>query len=192
MHPSAEGVREEPGPWRFTFDDVLRMVEAGVIEEDARVELLDGELIQMAPQQSPHALMKSRLARLVAQQLSPDHEMIVDATMRFAPDQVTEPDLYFYPTGLPHRTLRGSELLLIVEVADTSLHYDLGRKAAAYARLEVPEYWVVNVRTRETTIHLGPAPTGYESVTEHGSDETLSPVALPEVALRMADLPAFE
>jgi len=192
MDEPSFGVREEPGHWLFTYDDVLRMVEAGVIAEDARVELIDGELIQLPAQLTPHAIAKSRLARVFARQLCSEREMIVDATLRFTATQVTEPDLYFYPAELRHTELTGPDLLLIVEVADSSLAYDLGRKMRLYARLGVPEYWVVNVRTRETTVHREPEGGGYRTVTPHPAEATLSAAAMPEAAVRLADLPPFE
>lgn len=180
-----------PKPLRFVFDDLLKMMDAGVIAEDARVELLDGELIELAPQLTPHARAKSLLARLFSRQLGPQHEMIVDATVRFGPDQVFEPDLYFYPTGRPHADLKGPDLLLIVEVADSSLAYDLGAKMRAYARAGVREYWVLNTRTRETTLHRSPSEQGYADVTLRSAAESLTPSLMSELSLRPADLPDF-
>lgn len=186
------GFEEAAEPYRFTLDDVFKMVETGILDEDARVELIEGVLVQMSPQSAPHTLAKSRLAVLIARKLNDESaQLIIDATMRLTPITCPEPDLYIYPAGMRLLDARGPDLLLLIEVADSSLRRDLTRKAAMYAGYGIREYWVFDVRTRRTHIHrlVGDL---YGPTEVASPDQTLRPTLLPELSLRMADLPPYD
>ena len=188
--PDAE-FQADARPYKFTLDDVFAMVEAGIIDPDARIELIDGELIQMAAQSAPHAIAKSELAKIIFRQLGNEAKLIVDATMKLAPKDAPEPDLYIYPPSVKLKAAKGSDLLLLIEVADSTLRRDLKVKAKLYASYGIPEYWVFEVGTRRTHVHrLGS--DGYGKPTLARPDEVLKPLLVPSLSLRMADLPPFE
>ena len=98
------------------------------------------------------------------------------------------PDILVYPATTKVPDVRGPTALLVVEVADTSLEYDLDTKAGVYAAHGVREYWVINARTLATRIHRQPAPSGYGDAGEVAADTKLTPQAAPELAVCLNDL----
>jgi Uma2 family endonuclease len=101
-------------------------------------------------------------------------------------------DIGVLPFELLPPDARGPDMLLIVEIADSSLKMDTPIKAAAYAASGVREYWVINARTRSTLIHRDPTANGYASIIEQAPGATLTPHLAPELAIRLSDLPAAE
>lgn len=185
------GFEEAAQPFRFTLDDVFKMIEAGIIDEDERVELIGGELVRMSPQNAPHAIAKSFLAKVILRQIGDEANLIIDSTLKLAPEDAPEPDLYLYPPGLKLRDARGADLLLVIEVADSSLRRDLKLKAALYADHGIPEYWVFEIDSRRTHVHR--LQDGrYGRPTVEAPTTILMPRLLPQLRLRMADLPPFE
>jgi Uma2 family endonuclease len=143
-------VREEPHivRHRLSVDDYYRMAEVGVLAHDARVELIDGEIIEMAPIGSRHYAAVAKLTRLL-ERLTLDNAIVVaQSSIRLNPSSQPEPDLVvlkpradFYASGLP----TGKDCFLVVEVSDTTLPYDVKVKAPLYAQHGVPEYWVFDL-----------------------------------------------
>lgn len=120
---------------------------------------------------------------------------MTETTLRIAPTEFREPDFVFWPSTVAVKDLKPEHLLLTVEVADSSLDYDLGSKAAYCASLGLADYWVIDAKRLITTIHRQPAASGFSSVTEHDSRTLLTPLVVPQLALRLADLglePAVE
>ncbi len=115
-------------------------------------------------------------------------DLITETTLYIGEDEFREPDFLFWPRSIPLKDVTAGSALLIVEVADTSLGYDLGTKALAYARLGLPELWVINAKTLVTTIHRRPGPAGYPEPREAGPDELLEPILAPHLAVRLTDL----
>ena len=98
-------------------------------------------------------------------------------------------DLCIYDRKLMLEDVKGPDLLLVIEVADSTLAFDLGPKAQLYASYGVQELWVVNARTRTTTVHTGATATGWASVREVGPADLLPMAALPGLILRLIELP---
>jgi len=152
-------------PRRFAPDDVLRMLEGGILDPGDRVELLDGVILDMAPKGSLHDRIKNALARHFARALPDSVAVYVESTIRLGAD-LFEPDIALFASVLEARdrrglfTLPGDKIDLIVEVADTTLAFDTGAKARAYARAGVAELWVVDVEGMRVTVHRGPMPEG--------------------------------
>jgi hypothetical protein len=96
--------------------------------------------------------------------------------------------LCFYPKQGGWKGLGATTAKLVVEIADTSLAYDLGRKAGLYASFGIAELWVIHAVTLQTRIHRAPSPTGYRSIIDLPSSETLVPELVPAMAVRLADL----
>ena len=150
-----------PSPHRFTREEYHRMGEAGLFA-DERVELLDGTIVTMCPQNSPHAGTVDQLHRLLIR--------VVDDTIRVRaqlpiilndwsepePDiAVCAPDLYHYAREHP----KPEHVLLACEVASSSLAYDQSEKAAAYAASAIPEYWIIDLKDRVIRVLRDPEPT---------------------------------
>lgn len=177
-----------PARHRFTGEDVLRMAASGVLKPDERVELIDGEVLTMPAEGPLHVDTKSELIFQIARALPADHRIGPDTTFRLAEHDWPEPDLYVCPPGMRPSQVRGPDALLVVEVADSTLNYDLIRKAQLYARHGVREYWVVDVNRRRTHIHREPDGDLWRRIRIKEADELLKPLLIPDITLCLADL----
>jgi Uma2 family endonuclease len=155
--------RPLPARWRITADRYLRMAEAGVLPPELRSELIDGEIIEMAAMASPHFAGVARLDRFAHRAWGDVATIAAQLPVRLDDYNEPEPDLAvlrsradFYAGALPGP----SDILLIVEIADSSLAFDLGRKARMYAEAGVPEVWVLDVQAAVCHVHRGPKPDG--------------------------------
>jgi Uma2 family endonuclease len=172
----------------FTVEEILRMQEAGIISEDENFELIEGEIVPMQAKTHVHELLKSALTLGIARALPERLWLGVESTIYLTPNTFVEPDLVVYPRGLKLETVKGSDIVLAIEVALTSLTYDRGLKTQLYARHGVQELWVVDATRRRTFVQSGPVGGSWTSVTERAEDEMLSCVALPGFALRLAEV----
>jgi Uma2 family endonuclease len=172
----------------FTVDEVLRMQEAGIISEDENFELIEGEIVPMQAKTHVHELLKSALTIGVVKALPEELWVGVETTIYLTSNTFVEPDLVVYPRGLKLETVKGSDIVLAIEVALTSLAYDRGLKSRLYARHRVREFWVVDAARRRTFVHSEPKGNGWRNVIERGPQETLACSALPGFALRLDEV----
>jgi Uma2 family endonuclease len=174
---------------RFTVAEVEAMVAAGVMEEDERVELIGGELVPMSPKGNHHEVLKTALLRRWYR-LAPDHlDLTPETTFRLSEDTYLEPDVVIYPRTSGLRGLTGANVLLVVEIADSSLSYEIGRKAALYASFGIRELWVIDAVLLATRVFREPAADGYRNAHDAGSADRLAPLFAPDVfALRLDEL----
>ncbi|BBE74132.1 Uma2 family endonuclease [Oharaeibacter diazotrophicus] len=172
----------------FTVADVERMVEVGLIEEDERIELVEGELIPMSPKGNEHEIWKNALVHHWARNCPRELFFAVETTFRLSLDSFVEPDLVVMPRDVGIRGLNASTALLAVEIGVSSLGYDLGRKAALYAQSGLRELWVVDPVAKVVHVRRRPGPTGYALEERHGTDDILVPEFAPALSLRFADL----
>ena len=186
------GPPDSPEPHKFTLDDVLALQKAGVIDWDARIELLDGEIIDMPEEGELHVWFKVELTRFFVRALGDDYRLAPGATLSLAPRDAPEPDIYIFPTGAPLRLTPGHELRLLVEISDSTLNHDLTRKVAKYASYAIPEYWVVDLQNRRTHVHLHPEGDTYLQRVVVPFDGVLTPTRVPDIGLVIADLPNFD
>lgn len=167
----------------FSVDDVRRMIEIGIMSEDERVELVDGELIAMSAKGFAHDRIKTELVHRLSKALSDEYRVHVESTLQLDAAVLVEPDVLVARKDAALMSAEGfattpvSAVLLLIEVAASSLAYDRGRKASLYARYGVPEYWVVDANEGTAWIHRDPAPSGYARVTEARPDERLEAAA---------------
>jgi len=173
---------------RFSVDDVLRMIEAGVIDEKARVELRGGELIDMPAEGPRHSNVKSDLIMRVAVQANGRYRMGADTPLRLADQEWPEPDLFLTPLALRPADARGADTLLVIEVADTSLSEDLGENAKLYARHGVREYWVADLVNSLIHVHLLAAGGVYPPPRAVRADEEVCAAWAAGVCVRLNDV----
>ncbi len=171
----------------FTVEEVLRMQDAGILGEDENFELIDGEIVPMQAKTHVHELLKLELNLGIARALPDRLWLGVETTIYLTPNTFVEPDLVIYPRGLKLESVKGSDIVLAIEVALTSLAYDRGLKSRLFARHGVQEFRVVDAAERRTYVHTGAKGEAWQSVVERGPDETLSHPALLGFALRLAD-----
>lgn len=181
-------VQTTPPLYRFTVEKYHRMIEAGILGDDDRVELIAGEVVRMAAMGSKHAGCIQRLTRLLPTRLGEREHLRVQLPVTVPDYDEPEPDLAVvrarpddYDQGHP----TPSDALLLIEVADTSLAYDRGMKLPTYARAGFPETWLVDLVGSGIEQHTDPdRETGaYRSVRRFGHGETISSSVLPGLAL---------
>jgi Uma2 family endonuclease len=172
----------------FTVDDVRRMVEAGVIGADEKFELIEGEIVPVSPSHDPHERIKSAIILAISPRLPSDLWFGVESSIYLGERTFVEPDFCVFPRKVKSHEVKGADLQLVIEVADSSLAFDLGQKAQLYARFGCLELWVIDVETRVTTVHTGPTDTGWTTVRKVQPDEQLIASMVPQVQMRVADL----
>jgi Uma2 family endonuclease len=161
--------------YRFTVEEYYRMVEAGILSPDVRVELVDGEIRRMPPIDPPHASIVKRLNSLLAVRLEGIAVVGVQDPVQLDNFNEPQPDVTvlrfrddYY--GSQHPT--PADVLLAIEVADTSLRYDRDEKIPRYGRYDIPEAWLVDVQARTITVYTQPHTGGYgqERVVTRGQE----------------------
>ena len=174
--------------WRWTIVELLRMVELGVIDADARIELIVGEIVPMSPKGRQHEVLADELARHWSPKITPDIWISVERQFNLDESTYTDPDVLVRPAGIKSYDVRGDTVLLVVEAADSSLEKDLGTKARLYASFGVRECWVINALTKMTHVHRGPTPNGYADIRELAPTDLLTPLLVPQLAVHLAAL----
>jgi Uma2 family endonuclease len=169
----------------FSVDDISRMIEAGIIREDEKFELIEGEIVMMAAKGIAHEQIKSALIVAISRALPDDLTIGVEITLRLTDTIILEPDIAVFPKALFKKSVAGfaqldpGEARLVIEVANTSLAYDKVLKAPIYARQRVQEYWVVDANERITWVHTGASGGEWSSIVKIGPEHTLTTLPLP-------------
>ncbi len=142
------------------------MCEAGILAADDRVELIDGELVEMPPMGPPHAGIVNELANVLPALVGPNARLRVQSSVQLTRYTQPEPDLAVVrrdPQRYMQRHPQPADVLIAIEVADSSLAFDQNEKMPRYAAAGVPEAWLVDVRARTITVYTEPSPRGYRS-----------------------------
>jgi Uma2 family endonuclease len=167
-----------PSARNFSRREYEKMIDAGILHEDERVQLVAGRIVEMSPEGPLHAGTIDLCAEALRRVFGPDHTVRVQHPLAVDPDGEPEPDLAVVRGGpRAHLDDHPHEAALIVEVAGASLAYDRSEKARLYARAGFPEYWIVNLAAQLVEIHRDPSPEGYQRVTSFGRDAVISPLA---------------
>jgi Uma2 family endonuclease len=161
---------------RLTVQDYHRLGEAGILGEGDRVELLEGQLIDMSPIGPRHALAIDVLTRLLLAAIG--EKAWIRAQNPIVLDDASEPQPDFtlvrWPwNGYPHEHPRPADILLLIEVADSSLDFDLGAKLELYARAGIREFWVVDLTSNRVLVHRDLNEGRYNSITSVDMSGTL-------------------
>jgi Uma2 family endonuclease len=172
----------------FTVDEIFRMVEAGIIDEDERIELIDGEIIAMSPKHNAHEIIKNGMLRSIMRAAPAAVFVGAETTIYFNDTSFLEPDIVMYPSQMLPLEVRAKDVLLIIEVAETSLSYDKGRKAKLYAELGVAELWVIDAVRKTTRVHRAPLDGEWSSVENLPTAAPLSHPSLPGWIARLSDI----
>ena len=182
-------------PWvtrrPISVTEYHRMGEVGILGERDRVELIEGELVAMSPIGSYHVGTVITLTQSLSQAVGNRALVSVQNSVRLDDFSEPEPDFALlrqrpdhYRDALP----RPADILLLIEVADTSLNYDRAIKRALYARHAIPEFWIINLSAGEVEVCRGPTADGYASLQRFGRDGGVEPVLLPGVRIELATL----
>jgi Uma2 family endonuclease len=178
---------------RFTVSEYHRLADTGILSENDRVELIAGEILRMTPVGSRHAAAVARATRALV--LAAGTQAIVRVQSPIRSDDFTEPepDLVlvrprddFYSAEHP----RAADVLLVIEIADSSLSYDREMKARLYARAGIAEYWLSDLSGRTVTAYSAPQDGAYRAVATHAAGERLSSRQLQDCSVLADDLMA--
>ncbi len=155
-----------PTKHKFTVASLLLMEETGILPPDHRTELLNGELIDMSPIKAPHAYCVSMLNRFFSQNLPPDTYFVsVQNPMQLSEHSLPQPDVLvarYRAEGYFERHVQPPDVVLLIEVADSSYRYDRQTKLPEYAAAGVPEYWIVNIGERQLEVYTQPEENYYK------------------------------
>ena len=186
-HTPAGGPRRH----RLTVADYYRMGEIGIFAPDARVELIDGEIIDMPPIGSPHAGTVNHLVKLLEQAVGDHAVLLVQNPVVLGDHSSPQPDLAvarpkadFYASAHP----QSGDLMLVVEVADSSLRFDRDAKVPLYARHGIPEVWLVDLEAKRLVRYRQPQQGAYASVDQPDLRSPLEIAALPETRFNLTAL----
>jgi Uma2 family endonuclease len=176
---------------RFTVDEYHRMVDAGILREGERVELIDGEVLTMSPIGARHMAALDRATRLFVTRLGERAIVRVGGSVRLDRFNEPQPDLVvlrpkedFYLSGAAGI----SDIYLILEVSDSSLRFDLAVKASLYAERGIAEYWVVDVENDVLIAHTQPSGNSFGTVRHYHRGEVVTPTLLPTCSLEVGSL----
>jgi Uma2 family endonuclease len=153
---------------RYSREFFMEMARLGLFDND-RVELIEGEIFVMAPMAEPHARPIQHLTIALARLLPEGFTFRCQLPFAAESDSQPQPDFTIFKTDEQPEDDMPATAVLVVEVSDSSLAFDLKRKSAVYARAQVPEYWVLDVKKRELIIHRSPAGSRYRSI-KHVTD----------------------
>jgi Uma2 family endonuclease len=170
----------------FDVDDYHRMAKAGILSEDDRVELIDGEIVARTPIGPRHNAAVNRATRALVTIVGDQAIVQVQGSVRLGRFREPQPDIVllrpqpdFYALRLPEP----SDIFLIIEIADSSLDYDRDLKARIYAEAGVLEYWLVNLDNHSVASYTEPLGAVYQVVRWGRSGESIAPVALPQCVI---------
>lgn len=180
-----------PAKRKLSVDDYARMGEAGILTEDDRVELIDGELYEMPPIGDGHIGGVNRFNYFFNQRLGGRAIVSVQNPIRLSDYSEPEPDIAvllpradFYDSG----KAQPEDVLLLIEVADSSLAYDRQTKLPRYAAAGIAEVWIVNLVDQLIEVYRDPHGDAYAARTVHARGESLSPILLPSVVIGVAEI----
>ena len=174
---------------RFTIEDYERMFDAGILTEHDRVELIEGEVVEMSPVGNRHAAFVANLNRLLVREVG-DHAVVwPQGPVRIPPDSVPQPDLALLrPRSYVHESATMADVLLAIEVSDSTLRFDRIVKLRLYARAGIPEYWIVEANAEIVEVYRSPSGDGYTELLRVTRDERIAPLALPDAAIPIASI----
>ena len=176
---------------RFSVEEYHRMAQAGILQEDDRVELIDGRIVEMGPIGSDHSGSVKDVNQLFRELDGSRVTIGVQDPIRLDDGSEPLPDISVlayrsdnYRSAHPN----ASDILLIIEVSDTSLSYDRGVKVALYARSGIREVWLVNIAEDCLEVYLDPSPRGYRRSFRLIRGNAVTPSALPDITLQVNDI----
>jgi len=176
--------------WRWTVAELERVAAAGLFTDRDTFELIGGEMVPMPPEGRRHLELRAEIALRMAQLAGSSPDLMVVSEPQFNLDAETfvKPDVLVHPHEINSYDLRPADALLLVEIAETSLNYDVKTKLPLYAAHGVPEYWIIHAAALKTAVYREPSGTGYRFAHEFSANEMLVPSRVPQLALSLGAL----
>jgi Uma2 family endonuclease len=176
---------------RFTRHEYHRMAEVGILKPTDRVELIQGEIVEMSPPGRRHIAFVDNLNQLLVIRLAGRGIVSVQNPVVLSEDTEPQPDLAIRRLrAVPYkeREAFAEDVLLLIEVADTSLRYDRSTKLRLYAEAGVLEYWLVDCNAESIEVFRTPGPDGYREVSQIRGDAAVTVQAFPDAVLRTVEI----
>lgn len=177
--------------FRLSCDRYHQMIERGILGEDERIELIEGELVTMSPIGSEHSGVVDQLNEILVSQLARRAVVKVQGPIQLDDHSEPEPDVVlskprwdYYKRSLP----QPADILLVIEVADSSLAYDRSVKMPLYARAGIAEAWIINLIDRWIEVYRDPSPAGYTTMLKILPGRAIAPQAFADVIVAVDDL----
>ncbi len=184
-------IQSEPTRRRINVDEYYAMAEAGILAPHERVELIDGEIITMSPIGNEHAASVDTITDFLVPLVTGRAIVRVQSHLRLDEQNQSEPDLMLLKRREDYYRYRApgpTDVLLLVEVSDSSLAFDRSVKLALYARFNVPEVWIENIPDRVVEAYTNPVEGQYTESRIYRPGETITPGAFPDVSLSVSEL----
>ena len=177
---------------KYTVAEYHVMGEKGILTPDERVELIDGEIVLMPPKSPPHASVVNRITQLLIRSIGADEAMVwCQCPITFPGNTEPEPDVAiiqprgdYYRSNLP----TPEDVLLLIEVSQSTLRYDHTVKLPLYAIARIPEVWIVNLADNVVEVYRNPEGSSYQETATYGAGDTVSSEAFPRIVLPVAEL----
>jgi Uma2 family endonuclease len=181
---------------RWSREDYDRMIEAGIFAPGERVELIDGEILEMSPQKSGHTTAVRLAEDALRAAFGMGYEVRTQMPLALDPYSEPEPDVAVVSgSARDYREAHPTTALLVVEVADSTLAFDREHKSSLYARAGIADYWVMNLSERRLEVYRDPMPMpqarygwSYRSVQLYAAEASVPPLAAPQAHIAVADL----
>ncbi len=174
----------------WTVDEYEQMISAGVVSEDDPLELIQGEIVKMSPLGSLHIYVVNQLNNRLVPLVHKSAVVSVQNPIRLA-DSEPQPDLAVllpYTARRPRTPPLASEVMLVIEVADTTIAYDRSVKVPLYGRAGIPEVWLVDLAENAIEVYRGPSAAGYRKKETYGRGDVLRAEGLPDLVLNVDDI----
>lgn len=176
---------------RWSVDEYHRMIAAGILTSRDRVELLDGQIVEMVPQEPSHASTTSSFGNDFVLLFAGKAWVRQQLPITIAPNSEPEPDVAVVridPNRYRDRHPIPEDVYLLIEVSDSTLNYDRQRKAKVYAQANIPEYWVIDVNQRQVFVFREPQGDTYQIEEVLQIDAAIAPIKFPDVVIRLSHL----
>ena len=185
-------IQIEPTRRRISVREYMKMAESGIFAEGERVELIDGDIIEMVPIGNPHEARTSASNRFLAPLFIEGRAVLrVQGHVRLDENNRPEPDLVLLKWRddlYENQSPAPEDILLLIEVSDTSLAFDRGVKLPLYARFDIPEVWIENIPERVVESYTNPVEGQYTESRIYRPGETITPGAFPDISLHISEL----
>ena len=176
---------------RWSLADYHRLINAGILSPAERVELLDGHIVEMVPQDPPHASTTDESSDYLKVLFAGRAKVRAQLPITIAPNSEPEPDLAVVRVDANRYRDRHpypADVFLLIEIANTSLSHDRNRKARIYAQAGIIEYWILDLNQRQVLVYRQPEGERYQVEQVLAASETIAPLAFPEVVMVVANL----
>jgi Uma2 family endonuclease len=183
-----------PRTWRWTREEYYRLYDQGFFQ-DRRVELIDGEIVEMPVMKNPHAVAITLVEEALRSAFGSGHWFRVQMPLHLGPDSEPEPDVAVVPGNPRDYDDHPTTALVLVEISEPTLAFDRGRKGSLYARAEIADYWIVNLVDRQLEVYgdplrnkRRPEKSAYRQAATLKPPDTVTPLAMPNAQIKVADL----